>query len=194
MLIIFIDYKVKRALRVLQILGGQFYNSWLSKSQRCINSPWDPPETFLKLPIKQHAVSVLHGKTWNFPPFSSKQVLCSSVTRSVILTEHTLHLESHCELTWTWQLNGQGRECASPPWKQVLKPINQSSSVKKKERKKKPVKESEGVITGPCCSVVPQLCRYPQSLETNSGHVKPRLDNDVPGLPHIPVCRCECKW
>lgn len=192
--IIFIDYKVKRAFNVTQILGGLFY----------ILDHQNPRDVLAALAIFQnHLQSCLYNNTyflssmakaWNFPPFTPKQVFCSSITRNAIFTEtHTMGLENHCWADWDMAAKWTGSGSASPPWKQALRSINQISNIEKKKEKRK---MSRGCrrYNWPLLFCRAQLCWGPQSFETNSRHVKPKLDNEVPGLPDIPVCRCECKW
>lgn len=131
-------YKLKRALKVTQILGGLFYNSWPSKSQRCNHSPCDPLELVFKvICIKWHAVSVPLGKSSKLSSIYPKaNFLLQCNKKCDIHWNAPWALRTIVEPTWTWQLNGQCRECASLPQKQELRSINQISSMEKKERKK----------------------------------------------------------
>lgn len=103
-IIIFTDYRLKRALNVIQI-RGMFCNSRPSKTQRCVSSPWRPSRGHCQVVcIEWHARFLSPTAiACNLPPCPiPKPVFCSSVTWNVIFSE--MHHKP-----WEPLLNRHGR-------------------------------------------------------------------------------------
>lgn len=181
--IIFIDYKLKRAFNVKQILGGLFYilnhqnprdvlaalavfqnhlQCCLYKITRTFCPPWQELETSLHSPQSKFSAPV-----WQEMQYSLK---------------HSMGLENQCWADLDMAAKWTGSRMCQSSLEASIKVHKSNLKYRKEEEKRK--------LSGACrrynwpllfCSA--QLCWGPQSFETNSRHVKAKLDNEVPGLP-----------